>query len=93
MFFFSQEDITIDAARVHCKKRLVIFPFPAGMSLIKLSLAGNNYSSPPPGGVCLVTSRLGTGKPLTFFYSVGTGTNMYPVLQIFRPLLGGLCIS
>ncbi len=28
--------------QVHCKKRLVIFPSPAGMSLTKLSLAGNN---------------------------------------------------
>ncbi len=27
---------------VHCKKRLAIFPPPAGMSLTKLSLAGNN---------------------------------------------------
>ncbi len=26
---------------VHCKKRLPIFPSPAGMSLTKLSLAGN----------------------------------------------------
>jgi hypothetical protein len=27
---------------IHCKKRLLVFPFPAGMSLIKLSLAGKN---------------------------------------------------
>ncbi len=27
---------------VYCKKRLMIFLSPAGMSLIKLSLAGNN---------------------------------------------------
>jgi hypothetical protein len=27
---------------VHCKKRLSFFPSPAGMSLAKLSLAGNN---------------------------------------------------
>ncbi len=27
---------------LHCKKRLVTFPSPAGMSLTKLSLAGNN---------------------------------------------------
>ncbi len=25
----------------HCKKRLAVFPSPAGMSLTKLSLAGN----------------------------------------------------
>jgi hypothetical protein len=28
--------------RVHCKKGLMIFPSPAGISLTKLSLAGNN---------------------------------------------------
>ncbi len=27
---------------LHCKKRLAIFPSPAGISLTKLSLAGNN---------------------------------------------------
>jgi DNA polymerase I-like protein with 3'-5' exonuclease and polymerase domains len=27
---------------IRCKKRLAIFPSPAGMSLTKLSLAGNN---------------------------------------------------
>jgi hypothetical protein len=54
------------------KKRLSIFPSPAGMSLAKLSLAGDNliidnenYSQ--PGRVWLVPSRLGTGKSLTFF--------------------------
>jgi hypothetical protein len=31
--------------RIHCKKRLAIFPAPAGMSLTKLSLAGNNWMS------------------------------------------------
>jgi hypothetical protein len=49
-----------------------VFPPPAGMSLTKLSLAGNilifNYSW--PGRVWLVTSQLGTGKSITFFYSV-----------------------
>ncbi len=44
-------------------KRLAIFLSPAGMSLNKLS-----YSR--PGRVWLVTSRLGTRKSLTFFYSV-----------------------
>jgi hypothetical protein len=39
------------------KKRLAVFPSPAGMTLTKLSLGGDNL-------------RLGTGKPLTFFYSV-----------------------
>jgi hypothetical protein len=31
---------------VHCKKRLAIFPSPAGMSLTKISLAGNNLIIP-----------------------------------------------
>ncbi len=55
---------------LHCKKSSP--PSTDGMSLTKLSLAGSvaslNYS--PPGRVWFVTSRLGTGKLLTFFYSV-----------------------
>ncbi len=36
-------DCTVQCAkRLHCKKRLTIFPSSAGMSLTKLSLAGNN---------------------------------------------------
>ncbi len=31
---------------LHCKKRFAIFPSPAGMSLTKLSLAGNYYIIP-----------------------------------------------
>jgi hypothetical protein len=50
---------------IHCKKRLASFPPSGGMSLTKLSL---NYSRPER--VWLVTSRLGTGNSLTFFYSV-----------------------
>jgi len=30
----------------HCKKRFMVFPSPAGMSLAKLSLIGNNLPSP-----------------------------------------------
>jgi hypothetical protein len=32
--------------KCHCKKRLAVFPSPAGMSLIKLFLAGNNLIIP-----------------------------------------------
>ncbi len=46
----------------HCKKRLAIFPSPAGMSLTKLSPAGNNLIIPGRGEF-----GLGTGKSLTFF--------------------------
>jgi hypothetical protein len=38
------------------KKRLVLFPSPAGISLTKLSLAGNNLIIPDQGG--LVTGNL-----------------------------------
>jgi hypothetical protein len=50
----------------HCKKRLSFIPPPVGMSLTKLSLAGNNLMIPGKR-VWLVTSRLGTGKSVTFF--------------------------
>ncbi len=52
---------------LHCKKRLAIFMPPAGMSLTKLSLAGNNFIYFQPGRARLATSRLGTGKSITFF--------------------------
>jgi hypothetical protein len=40
------------------------------MSLIKLFLGGNNLVFSLPERVWSVTSRLGTGKWLTLFYSV-----------------------
>ena len=52
---------------IHCKKRLTVFSSPAGLT--KLSLAENTLIIPVRES--LVTSLLGTGKPLTFFYSVG----------------------
>ena len=55
---------------VHCKKELAIFPSPAGMSLTKLSLGRKKLNYSRPGRVWSVTSRLGTGKRLTLFYSV-----------------------
>ncbi len=42
-------------------------PHAARMSLTKLSLDGNNLIMFCPGRVWSVTSRLGTGKSLTFF--------------------------
>jgi hypothetical protein len=36
-------------SHMHCKKRLAIFPSPAGMSLIKLQLAGKNLIIPDQG--------------------------------------------
>jgi hypothetical protein len=55
---------------IHCKKEVAVFPSPAGMSLIKLFLGGNNLVFSRPERVWSVTSRLGTGKWLTLFYSV-----------------------
>jgi len=44
---------------VHCKKELAGFPSPAGMSLIKLFLGGNNLVFSRPERVWSVTSRWG----------------------------------
>jgi hypothetical protein len=70
--------------RLHCKNMLTICPSPAGMWLTKLSLSGNiNYSR--TGRVWSVTSRLGTGKWLTLFYSVesllGRDTGLFGLLS------------
>jgi hypothetical protein len=66
--------------KLHCKKRLAVFLSPAGMSLTKLSVAGKYFNYSRPGRVWSVTSCLGTGKPLTFFYSVKWG-----VRPVFLP--------
>jgi hypothetical protein len=70
--------------QMHCKKRLAIFPSPAGMSLTKLSLAGNTLIR--TGRVWLVTSWLGTGKSLTFFYSVYCAVVSAEVSLYDRPI-------
>ncbi len=54
--------------RLHCKKRFAVLPSPDGMSLTKLSLAGNNFIIPGQG--VRVTSRLKAGKLKPLFYSV-----------------------
>jgi hypothetical protein len=58
----SRED---DKCLVHCEKRFVVFPSPAGMSLTKLSLAGNNrfVVFPSPAGMSLTKLSL-AGKIL-----------------------------
>ncbi len=55
-------------ATLHCKKSFANFPSPAGM-----------LNSPWPGRVWQVTSRLGTGKLLTFFYSVFFKKQHFPI--------------
>jgi hypothetical protein len=55
-------------------KKVIVFPVPSG-DVINQTLHGRellNYSR--PGRVWLVTSRLGTGKTITFYYSVLTET-------------------
>jgi hypothetical protein len=78
---------------VHCKKELAVFPSPAGMSLIKLFLGGNNLVFSRPERVRSVTSRLGTGKWLTLFYSVQTKIHeceIPPAWQQLHPWLSVL---
>jgi hypothetical protein len=47
--FFDNVIVVVLPGRVHCKKRLAVFPPPARMSLIKLALAGNNLNNPAQG--------------------------------------------
>jgi hypothetical protein len=68
----------------HCKKELAVFPSPAGMSLIKLFLGGNNLVFSRPERVWSVTSRLGTGKWLTLFYSAGSLTTVFSNVVQFQ---------
>jgi hypothetical protein len=54
-------------------KKVNDFPVPSrDVTHTKLSLARKNLYFSCPARVWLVTSRLGTGKSLTFFYSVCT---------------------
>jgi hypothetical protein len=39
----------VSTGNMHCKKMVASFPSPAGMSLTKLSLAGNNLIIPRQG--------------------------------------------
>ncbi len=56
---------------LHCKKRLAVFPSPAGMSLTKLSLAGNNLIIPTQGEFGKWHPGWGR-KTANIFYSVQT---------------------
>ncbi len=51
------------------------------MSLTKLSLGGKKLNYSRPGRVWSVTSRLGTGKRPTLFYSAWGGRQSYMTLQ------------
>ncbi len=52
---------------LHCKKSLAIFPSPAGMSLTKLSLAGNNLIIPGHGECWVSDTPVGDGKIANLF--------------------------
>jgi hypothetical protein len=78
---------------VHCKKELAVFPSPAGMSLIKLFLGGNNLVFSRPERVWSVTSLLVTGKWLTLFYSVATVTCIFPLTTTFNNHYLRTCLS
>jgi hypothetical protein len=58
-----REAVTV-SNKLHCKKWFSIFPSPAGISLTKLSLAGNNC---PANYWLVVTSPLETGKIIDLF--------------------------
>jgi hypothetical protein len=55
---------------IHCKKWVVIFPLPAGMTLTKLSLAGNNQNIFTARENLVSDIPPGDGKIATLFYSV-----------------------
>jgi hypothetical protein len=64
----SSEGFAFLGIPVHCKKRLAIFPSPAGMSLTKLSLAtGNNLTSRES---FVSDIPAGTGKSNNLFFTV-----------------------
>jgi hypothetical protein len=57
------------STNIHCKKRSAIFPPPAGMSLSKLSLDGNNLIVLDQGEL-LVSDIPGDGKTANLFVTV-----------------------
>jgi hypothetical protein len=59
------------AGLLHCKKELAVFPSPAGMSLIKLSLGGNNFSFFPPRESLVSDIPAGDGKMANSFLQCG----------------------
>jgi hypothetical protein len=52
---------------MHCKKELAVFPSPAGMSLIKLFLGGNNLFFFPPRESFVSDIPAGDGKMANSF--------------------------
>ncbi len=61
--------------RIHCRKRLTLFPSPAGMSLTKLSLVGNNLIIPAWERL-FSDNPARDGKIGNLFYSVILGRDL-----------------
>jgi hypothetical protein len=51
-------------------KKVIVFPVPSRDVTNQTLTCREKFNNSLPGRVWLVTSRLGTGKTITFFYSV-----------------------
>jgi hypothetical protein len=70
------------------KKRFAIFPSPAGMSLIKLSLDGNNLNIPAQGDFLVSDIPAGDGKIVILFLQCMPQLFLnLMVFKMFRKLL------
>ncbi len=65
---------------LHCKKRLMIFPSPAGMSLTNSPWRGIMYYA--------VWYLVGDGKIANFFYSVGKSSTLELIVPLISISLG-----
>jgi hypothetical protein len=64
---------------IHCKQKLIVFP------VTSRDVANQTIYYSPPGRVWLVTSRLGTRKIITFFYSVCDASQLEDPLGCVEP--------
>ncbi len=78
-------------------KKVIVFPVPS-RDVTDQTLPGGEYFNPSqPGRLWLVTSQLGTGKTINFFYSVafvecGGETFLVVVLRVAGLLVLGLAL-
>jgi hypothetical protein len=66
---------------IHCKKELAVFPSPAGMSLIKLFLGGNNLVFSPPRESLVSDIPAGDGKMANSFLQCICSCNKSTLVQ------------
>jgi hypothetical protein len=79
------QGVTKKRCRLHHKKSFSIFPSPAGMSLTKLSLGGNNLyltSLFPPLESLVSDIPAGDGNIEKLFYGVSLPTNRALVIRV-----------